>query len=153
MRSVFRIVMEPVPRVAALCVALALTAFAAGANAQQAIPANSTDTGAATLASVTPAAAALPETAADPTIGASSGQVIDTPADSVSISDAALDDQVLARQRGGATGMVMVAATPQLMRGSSVTLWDEIAPPATPSPVPIDASRSAQSNVASFQRR
>ncbi|HKU00788.1 MAG TPA: hypothetical protein VJS30_30280, partial [Paraburkholderia sp.] len=30
----------------------------------------------------------------------------------------AIDDQTLARQRGGAVGMVMIAATPQLMRGN-----------------------------------
>jgi len=64
-----------------------------------------------------------------------------------------LDDQTLARQRGGAVGMVMVAATPQLMRGNnSVTLWDEIAPPA-PLPIPIDATQNAQGNVASYTRK
>ncbi|PXW26593.1 hypothetical protein [Paraburkholderia caballeronis] len=63
-----------------------------------------------------------------------------------------LDDQTLSRQRGGAVGMVMVAATPQLMRGNGVTLWDEIAPP-MPLPVPIDASQAAQGNIASYTRR
>lgn len=64
-----------------------------------------------------------------------------------------LDDQTLSRQRGGAVGMVMVAATPQLMRGNNnVTLWDEIAPPA-PLPVPVDATQSAQGNIASYTRR
>jgi hypothetical protein len=64
-----------------------------------------------------------------------------------------LDDQTLARQRGGAVGMVMIAATPALMRGNGVTLWDEIAPPA-PLPIPVDASQqSAQGNVASYTRR
>jgi hypothetical protein len=47
---------------------------------------------------------------------------------------------------------VMVAATPQLQRGSSVTLWDEIAPP-SPLPIPIDAARAAQGNVANYQRK
>jgi hypothetical protein len=51
---------------------------------------------------------------------------------------------------------LMVAATPQPMRGSSnggngVTLWDEIAPPA-PLPIPIDVARSAQGNVTTYQR-
>lgn len=64
----------------------------------------------------------------------------------------AIDDQTLARQRGGAVGMVMVAATPQLMRGNSVTLWDEIAPPA-PLPIPVDAGQAAQGNVASYVRK
>jgi hypothetical protein len=65
-----------------------------------------------------------------------------------------LDDQTLSRQRGGAVGMVMVAATPQLMRGNnnSVTLWDEIAPPA-PLPIPVDATQNAQGNVASYTRK
>lgn len=64
-----------------------------------------------------------------------------------------LDDQTLSRQRGGAVGMVMVAATPQLMRGNnSVTLWDEIAPPA-PLPIPVDATQSAQGNLASYTRK
>ena len=65
-----------------------------------------------------------------------------------------LDDQTLSRQRGGAVGMVLVAATPQLMRGNnnSVTLWDEIAPPA-PLPIPVDATQNAQGNVASYTRK
>jgi hypothetical protein len=63
-----------------------------------------------------------------------------------------IDDQTLARQRGGAVGMVMVAATPQLMRGNSVTLWDEIAPPA-PMPIPVDAGQAAQGNTASYIRK
>lgn len=66
----------------------------------------------------------------------------------------ALDDPALSRQRGGALGMVMVAATPRLMHGDSaagqVTLWDEIAPP-SPLPVPVDAARAAQGNVANYQ--
>jgi hypothetical protein len=65
-----------------------------------------------------------------------------------------LDDQTLSRQRGGAVGMVMVAATQQLMRGNNnnVTLWDEIAPPA-PLPIPVDATQNAQGNVASYTRK
>lgn len=72
--------------------------------------------------------------------------------DSVLAGVGPIDDQTLARQRGGAVGMVMVAATPQLMRGNSVTLWDEIAPPA-PMPIPVDAGQAAQSNIATFTRR
>lgn len=82
----------------------------------------------------------------------------DTPAATFGVWQSAddagqLDDQTLSRQRGGAVGMVMVAATPALMRGNGVTLWDEIAPPA-PLPVPMDASqRAAQGNIASYTRR
>lgn len=81
------------------------------------------------------------------------------PADPVAFGDdgvfagiGSLDDQTLARQRGGAVGMVMVAATPQLMRGNNVTLWDEIAPPA-PLPIPVDATQNAQGNLASYTRK
>ncbi len=63
---------------------------------------------------------------------------------------------MLSQQRGGFSGMLMVAATPQLMRsagngGNGVTLWDEIAPP-SPLPIPVDAARSAQGNVTTYQR-
>jgi hypothetical protein len=52
--------------------------------------------------------------------------------------------------------MLMVAATPQMMRtagngGNGVTLWDEIAPP-SPLPIPVDVARSAQGNVTTYQR-
>jgi len=52
--------------------------------------------------------------------------------------------------------MLMVSATPQLMRGfnnggNGVTLWDEIAPPSQ-LPVPVDVARSAQGNITSYQR-
>jgi hypothetical protein len=45
----------------------------------------------------------------------------------------------------------VVAEPPQLVRGngSNVTLWDEIAPP-SPLPVPVDAARAAQGNVAMY---
>ncbi|WP_246024721.1 hypothetical protein [Paraburkholderia dinghuensis] len=73
--------------------------------------------------------------------------------DSVLVGARALDDQTLSRQRGGAVGMLMVAATPQLMHGgNSVTLWDEIAPPA-PLPIPVDSSQAAQGNIASYTRK
>jgi hypothetical protein len=73
--------------------------------------------------------------------------------DSIMAGAHALDDQTLSYQRGGAVGMLMVAATPQLMRGgNSVTLWDEIAPPA-PLPIPVDSSQAAQGNIASYTRK
>ena len=73
--------------------------------------------------------------------------------DAAFVNDISLDHQMLSRQRGGAVGMLMVAATPQQMRsgGDQVTLWDEIAPP-SPLPVPIDAARAAQGSVATHQR-
>ncbi|WP_246641665.1 hypothetical protein [Paraburkholderia edwinii] len=134
---------------------LSSTAFA-----QESATSASSDAGAAALADTTPAAATAPETAgagtADPqatdTHDVASTQVLNTPADVVSMNDIPLDDQILARQRGGASGLTMVAATPDLLRGSSVTLWDEIAPPA-PLPVPVDAARTAQSNAASYLRK
>jgi hypothetical protein len=71
-----------------------------------------------------------------------------------------LDEDTLDLQRGRAAGMVMVAATPSMLNGSGsgsggtgVTLWDEIAPPSTPLPIPIDAQRAMQSNNASYLRR
>ncbi len=84
-------------------------------------------------------------------LAADPGQAGDHGDDGVLAGVGMLDDQTLARQRGGAVGMVMVAATPQLMRGGSVTLWDEIAPP-TPIPIPVD-SQAAQGNTASYFRR
>jgi hypothetical protein len=76
------------------------------------------------------------------------------PADDTIMAGAhALDDQTLSHQRGGAVGMLMVAATPQLIRGGNgVTLWDEIAPPA-PLPIPVDSSQAAQGNIASYTRK
>jgi hypothetical protein len=114
--------------------------------------ASSQPSGAGALAFALPAAAATPETAAADSEDDVPTRVLNTPADVVSMNDAPLDDQVLARQRGGASGLTMVAATPDMMRGASVTLWDEIAPPA-PLPVPVDAARAAQSNVASYLRK
>lgn len=173
MRLAFRIDMSRIARCAALCAALctvgALIALPAGVNAQESAlvqSANPTDTaeaGSATLASTMPAAAASPDataaiTATVPESRQLAGEVLNIPADATSVNDISLDDQVLSRQRGGAVGMVMVAATPQLMRGNgnsgrnSVTLWDEIAPP-SPLPIPIDAARAAQGNVANYQRK
>ncbi|WP_322009894.1 hypothetical protein [Paraburkholderia sp. J12] len=94
---------------------------------------------------------------ADSSPAADSGPLAADPSpaadDSVVAGIGALDDQTLSHQRGGAVGMLMVAATPQLMHGgNSVTLWDEIAPPA-PLPIPVDSSQAAQGNVASYTRR
>ncbi|CAB3804102.1 hypothetical protein LMG28614_05957 [Paraburkholderia ultramafica] len=83
------------------------------------------------------------------------GNVISTPADAASVNDISVDDQMLSRQRGGAVGMVMVAARPQPLpsnSGGRVTLWDEIAPP-SPLPIPVDAARTAQGNVAMCQKK
>ncbi|WP_395067451.1 hypothetical protein [Paraburkholderia silvatlantica] len=110
----------------------------------------------ATLVVSAPAGDA-PSSATDPAGTAAAGA--HAPADPVAFGNdgvfagiGSLDDQTLARQRGGAVGMVMVAATPQLMRGNNVTLWDEIAPPA-PLPIPVDASQNAQGNLASYTRK
>lgn len=138
---------------------LSLLALPIGAHAQEPASSTSTDAGSPALASLTPAAAAAPETAAadgateaiDAPAIASSAQLLNARADVLSMADGALDDQVLARQRGSAR-LTMVAATPQLRRGGSVTLWDEIAPP-TPLPIPIDAARTAQGNAASYLRK
>lgn len=66
---------------------------------------------------------------------------------------AALDDRVLARQRGTGPGLMTVGASMQVLKGSpSVTLWDEIAPPA-PVPVPADSAHVAQSNAVSYFRQ
>jgi hypothetical protein len=180
MRLVFRIDLRHLPLHAALCTAVALVALLPTVNAQEPVTASSSDTGSVTLASATPAAVAAPDTAvtnataADTTVvdtvASNAADTPDTatqssdlaadalsiPADAASVNDLALDDLVLSRQRGGFGGMLMVAATPQLMRGfnnggNGVTLWDEIAPPSQ-LPVPVDVARSAQGNVTSYQR-
>ncbi|NUY30474.1 hypothetical protein F0160_08075 [Paraburkholderia sp. JPY303] len=141
----------------AICAALALSALpaSAGTPTAQAAPTRSvtladsndaSDPAPASLQAITPLAAEddsqLAANASNPA------------ADAASMNDISLDDQVLSRQRGGAVGMLMVAATPQLMQsgGNQVTLWDEIAPP-SPLPVPVDAARAAQGNVATYQRK
>lgn len=166
MRLVFRIDSNHIsllPAGVAVCIALALSSMSAGAAN---VYAQESTTDATSVTTATPAQQPT-EAAADesnPTADATTGvdiahgvdstgpQFLNVPADSALMNDFALDDQVLSRQRGGATGMVMVAATPQLMRGSAVTLWDEIAPP-SPLPIPIDAARAAQGNVANYQRK
>jgi hypothetical protein len=65
----------------------------------------------------------------------------------------ALDDLALARQRGTGPGLMTVGASMQALKGTpSVTLWDEIAPPA-PMPIPADSSHAAQSNAVSYFRQ
>jgi hypothetical protein len=162
MRLVFRIDLSSIAPCAALCAAaVALIVLPAGVNAQEfALPqfatmAETADAGSATLASTTLAVVASPDTTATE-IRQLAGNVLSIPADAAAVNDISLDDQMLSRQRGGAVGMLMVAATPQLMRGnggnSNVTLWDEIAPP-SPMPIPVDAARAAQGNVANYQRK
>jgi hypothetical protein len=165
MRLAFRIDLRHVLPYAALCAALLIVALPPGVNAQEPVTASSPDTGSATLASTTPAAVTAPDTAVSDTANTANtatsvsdlaGDALRIPTDAVTANDLVLDDQTLSQQRGGFSGMLMVAATPQPMRGSSnggngVTLWDEIAPPA-PLPIPIDVARSAQGNVTTYQR-
>jgi hypothetical protein len=182
MRIVFRIDLNSIAPCAALCAAaMALIALPAGVNAQesalsQSAPmAETADAGSATLASTTLAVVASPDTTAIGTASAAAvdntvagtndsaasrsdlaGSALSIPAEAASVNDLVLDDQALSNQRGGFGGMLMVASTPQLMRGfnnggNGVTLWDEIAPPSQ-LPIPVDVARSAQSNVTSYQR-
>ncbi|SEA22974.1 hypothetical protein [Paraburkholderia sartisoli] len=148
MRPVFRIDMKLTTLGAAICVLLASMTLPVDAIAQVVAPAPDSST--PSIASVT--ATSLDDNAADASSAAAQTFADSTgTADVATSNDMVLDDQMLSRQRGGAAGMVMVAATPQ-MRGGSVTLWDEIAPP-TPMPVPVDAARAAQSNVTSYTRQ
>ena len=162
MRFAFRIDLKNIAPCAALCAAIALIALPGGVHAQ------TSQAQFATLAEFADAANAALANAeftapgsADETKRAGTepsplaGNGNSTPADAASVNAISLDDQILSRQRGGALGMVMVAATPQLLRGNSggrVTLWDEIAPP-SPLPIPVDAARAAQGNVATYQRK
>ncbi|MFM0729158.1 hypothetical protein PQQ52_01490 [Paraburkholderia sediminicola] len=161
MRLAFRIDLNSIAPCSALCAAaVALTVLSTGVNAQEFAPSQSVtmaetaDAGSATLTSTTLAVVASPDTTAPDSQLA--GDVLSIPADAASVNYFSLDDQMLSRQRGGAVGMLMVAATPQLMGGNggggNVTLWDEIAPP-SPLPIPIDAARAAQGNVVNYQRK
>ncbi|WP_042261092.1 hypothetical protein [Paraburkholderia heleia] len=152
------LVLSPGARAQAVDEAPAATgAVASVANAApDVVPATPAALVPATLAVSAPAGDA-PSSAADP--ASAMAARAHAPADPVAFGDdgvfagiGSLDDQTLARQRGGAVGMVMVAATPQLMRGNNVTLWDEIAPPA-PLPIPVDATQNAQGNLASYTRK
>jgi len=156
MRLAFRIDLIGRSSCFAFCVALALGALPPGANAQtaQAAPAasatlmESSDTVGGSPVSGQPAALAADS---DSPVAVNAARTSD---DAAPVNDISLDDQMLSRQRGGALGMVMVAATPRLVQGggNQVTLWDEIAPP-SPLPVPVDAARAAQGNVTTYQRR
>ncbi|MCP3723864.1 hypothetical protein M3I53_12105 [Paraburkholderia sp. CNPSo 3272] len=160
---------------AAMLVPAALLVLSPGVRAQSLDDAPAARTAVASVANAAPdvvpatPAALVPATAA---VSAPAGDAPPAPADAASTTAASapadpvafgndgvfagigsLDDQTLARQRGGAVGMVMVAVTPQLTRGSNnVTLWDEIAPPA-PLPIPVDATQNAQGNLASYTRK
>jgi hypothetical protein len=174
MRLVLRIDLHHIQPYAAICAALITMAPITGAHAQQSATTASSDAGSVTLASLPPAAATAPvavasnsgndnaaDSTADNTPPASSSQLaadaLSGPADAVAATDPVLDDQALSQQRGGFSGLFMVAATPQLMRvsnsgnGNGVTLWDEIAPPSQV-PIPVDVARSAQGNLTTYQR-
>ncbi|NYH13346.1 hypothetical protein [Paraburkholderia bryophila] len=168
MRLAFRIELSSLASCAALCAAAALFVLPAGARAQQANQArsatladsaDSNDSGFASFTNATLRVKAAPDwtTSMASEFRLLAGNVLSLPVDGASVNDFSLDDQVLSRQRGGAVGMLMVAATPQLMRGNGngngVTLWDEIAPPSSPLPIPVDAARTAQGNVANYQRK
>lgn len=74
--------------------------------------------------------------------------------DEAAVNDTvALDDRMLASQRGTGLGLMTVAAAAQTgSNAHSVTLWDEIAPPA-PAPLPADTAHVAQSNAVSYFRK
>ncbi|WP_186134525.1 hypothetical protein [Burkholderia gladioli] len=63
----------------------------------------------------------------------------------------ALDDTTLAAQHGRAVGTSMLATL--RTGGSAVTLWDEIAPPRPPVPLPAGAPRPVQGSRISYLRR
>jgi hypothetical protein len=169
MRLVFRIDLHHLPICATLCGALTLSVLSTGLHAQEISQGQSaraltsvpvTDPVTAPNVAVTDTSAAQNTTdsaSADTSATYLAGTAFSVPADTASQNDISLDDQVLSRQRGGFSGMLMVAATPQLMRsagngGNGVTLWDEIAPP-SPLPIPLDAAANAQGNVAAYQRK
>lgn len=135
---------------ATLAISTLLFALPLEAFAQESAASTASDARRAAVPDIMPAAA--PREAVADSQNDALTWVLNTPANVVSMNDVPLDDHMLARQRGGATGFTMIAATPDLLRGSSVTLWDEIAPPA-PLPVPVDAGRAAQSNVANYLRK
>ncbi|SMG15744.1 hypothetical protein [Paraburkholderia susongensis] len=125
---------------AVIAVVIALSTLPAGASAQsaQAVSARSAE-------------AAKPElTARVPTdaCSQSDARVPGASGDAASLNDILPGDPPLSQQRGGAPGMLRVAAMSQPMQddGNQVTLWDEIAPP-LPLPVPVDAAHAAQGNI------
>lgn len=66
-----------------------------------------------------------------------------------------LDDTTLAAQHGRAVGTSMLVAVAATLRtgGGAVTLWDEIAPPRPPAPLPAGAPRPVQGSRISYLRR
>jgi hypothetical protein len=155
MRFAFRIDTSFTALGAALCVALVSMALPIDVFAGDAASMPSASAPSASLAPAVPALEASSDGTAAMDTSAENGDATalapSVPADAASVNDIVLDDLMLSRQRGGAAGMVMVAAAPQL-HGGSVTLWDEIAPP-TPLPIPVDAARAQQGNVASYVRK
>ncbi|QCP50523.1 hypothetical protein FAZ95_15985 [Trinickia violacea] len=148
------------PLLATLFAVLVSLALPVAASAQEAADANPLQMANLVVAETWPTLAPLPQSLiatravlefnAAPAAG---NDALDAGDDALPVNAPPLDDQVLSRQRGGREGMVMLAATPQLMKGgNAVTLWDEIAPPA-PLPVPVDSGRAAQGNVASYTRQ
>jgi len=148
------------PLLATLFAALVSLAVPLAAGAQEAVDANPLQMANLVVAEAWPTLAPLPQSLlATPavlefnTAPAAGDDALDASDNALPVNAPPLDDQVLSRQRGGREGMVMLAATPQLMKGgNAVTLWDEIAPPA-PLPVPVDSGRAAQGNVASYTRQ
>jgi hypothetical protein len=159
MRPVLAIDLHRRPLRALACAALVLGMLSTGVKAQESGALASADAGVLTVASTQPVA--TPADAA-PAVSEDRAFVSDAADGAQSFAsgnlggpDIVLDDQALSHQRGGFGGMLMVVATPQMMRGvnngNNVTLWDEIAPP-SPLPVPADVARSAQGNVTTYQR-
>jgi hypothetical protein len=155
------------PLLATLFAALVSLALPSAASAQDAADASAMQVAIFVVADAWPMLAPLPtslvatpavlELNAAPAARNDTGDSLDASTagdNAVSVNTPPLDDQVLSQQRGGREGMVMVAATPQLMKGgNAVTLWDEIAPPSAPLPVPVDSGRAAQGNIASYTRQ
>jgi hypothetical protein len=108
----------------------------------------------ALVAAATPRAAYADALDAQPQAQEQSADANPAASDETSTTETvALDDRVLANQRGTGLGLMTVAASAQtLATTSSVTLWDEIAPP-SPAPVPVDTSHVAQSNAVSYFRK
>ncbi|RFU46730.1 hypothetical protein [Paraburkholderia sp. DHOC27] len=161
MRLAFRTNLHQLPLCAALCAIAGLLSVPQVAAAQDSVPVTPAANAAFVTVTDTSSAVNVPapasaDTTTQATASGDPAKANLTP-DASSFSDVSLDDQVLSRQRGGFSGMLMVAATPQLMRGANsggngVTLWDEIAPP-SPMPIPLDAAANAQGNVAAYQRK
>lgn len=104
------------------------------------------------------AAASLPAVHAQVLPAAAALEFVATERPLAGLHEAQLDETTLAAQRGRAAGMtMMVSASPMQLAAArnGVTLWDELVPPALPSPLPIpaDAPRPMQGNSLSLTRR